>query len=227
MRCFLPLGLLLCVLPLSIAMGQEIPGWGELVDPVGDCPVDFTRSGITIQVPAGIHDMNPRLEQTNAPRIWQEVNGDFLFEAQFLDFPRPQPKTGVNGHQSYIASGILVWQDEKNLLRWTRSASGEANQIYLSCEQFEKQVIVGRGNFPLEDKPVLLRVERRGDRLRLWATYDATGWKMVLDRKCNYQKTVKVGVFGLNVTDTEVTFGVEKPYLLAQEVADDEKQTNK
>lgn len=210
---------------LSLAIGifltshltaEEIPGWGTVVDPVGNCPVDITQTGIDLEVPAGIHDMNPRLRQTNAPRIWQEVTGDFLFEAQMLDFPRPQAKTGANGHQSYIASGLLVWQDDGNLLRWTRSASGEANQIYLSCEQYENNAIAGGGNFPLEDKPVFLRVERRGDRIRMWATYDTNGWKKLLDRQCNYQETLHVGVFGLNVTDKDVKFRFKDAYLLAE-----------
>lgn len=216
------LGLFLSVAFLTLSYGQEIPGWGTLVDPVGNCPVDPTKSGITLEVPAGIHDMNPYLQQTNAPRLWREVSGDFLFEARILDFPRPQPKTGVNGHQSYVASGILIWQDEENLLRWTRSASGEANQIYLSCEQYEKRALVGGGNFPLEDKPVLLRVERRGDRLLLWATYDTTGWRKVLERKCSYRKALKVGVFGLNVTEKDVEFCFEDAYLLAQKTDSDD-----
>ncbi|PQO41770.1 hypothetical protein C5Y97_03370 [Blastopirellula marina] len=220
--CFrFALSLAICSFLSPLSVAEEIPGWGVLVDPVGNCPVDFTKTGISLEVPAGIHDMNPYLHQTNAPRIWQEVTGDFLFEACMLDFPRPQSKTGVNGHQSYIASGLLVWQDDGNLLRWTRSASGEAKQIYLSCEQYENNAIVGGGNFPLEDKPVSLRVERRGDRIRMWATYDTTGWKMLLDRRCDYQRTLKVGVFGLNVTEKDVEFRFENAYLLAQKAKEE------
>ncbi|RCS46142.1 hypothetical protein DTL42_16815 [Bremerella cremea] len=210
------LSLTICSLFASLLIAEDIPGWGTFVDPVGNCPVDITKSGITMEVPAGIHDMNPYLRQTNAPRIWQEVTGDFLFEARMLDFPRPQANTGANGHQSYIASGLLVWQDEGNLLRWTRSASGEANQIYLSCEQYKNNAIVGGGNFPLEDKPVSLRVERRGDRIRMWATYDTNGWKKLLDRQCDYSKSLHVGVFGLNVTDRDVEFRFEDAYLLTE-----------
>ncbi len=214
------LSLVVCSFFNSLLIAEDIPDWGTLVDPVGNCPVEFTKTGIALEVPAGIHDMNPYLRQTNAPRIWQKVTGDFLFEARMIDFPRPQAKTGVNGHQSYIASGLLVWQDDGNLLRWTRSASGEAKQIYLSCEQYEKNAIVGGGNFPLEDKPVSLRVERRGDRVRMWATYDTTGWKMLLDRHCGYQDTLHVGVFGLNVTEKDVEFRFESPYLLAEQTED-------
>lgn len=216
MRIQLALGLIVFGFLCSNLAAEDIPGWGVLVDPVGNCPVEFTKTGIAIQVPAGIHDMNPYLRQTNAPRIWQEVAGDFLIEARIIDFPRPQAKTGVNGHQSYIASGILVWQDNANLLRWTRSASGEAKQIYLSCEQYEKNTAIGVGNFPLEDKPVSLRVERRGDRIRMWATYDTSGWKMLLDRRCGYRETLRVGVFGLNVTEKDVEFHFENPYVLAE-----------
>lgn len=207
--------LLLFFATSNTLLAEELPGWGEVIDPVGNCPVDFAEPGISMSVPAGLHDMNPRLQVTNAPRVTQEVDGDFLYEVRVADFPRPQPKTGVEGHQSYIAAGILVWQDDRNLLRWTRTASGEANAVFLSCEQYEQGELIGGGNFPMEDKPITLRLERRKDRLILSATYDNSSWRKVLERRCSLEKELKVGVFGLNVTEKDVEYRFEAPYLLS------------
>ncbi|WP_105349753.1 MULTISPECIES: hypothetical protein [Pirellulaceae] len=214
---------LLLILSLSYFMAsatlnaEEIPGWGEVVDPVGNCPVDFVESGISLSIPAGLHDMNPRLQVTNAPRVMQKIVGDFLYEVRVGDFPRPQAKSGVEGHASYIAAGILVWQDDRNLLRWTRTGSGEANAVFLSCEQYEQGQLVGGGNFPMEDKPITLRLERRKDRLILSATYDNSTWRKVLERRCTLQKDLEVGILGLNVTQKDVEYRFEAPYLLSSE----------
>ncbi len=194
---------------------EELPGWGEITDPVGNCPVDFIEQGISIAIPAGLHDMNPRLEVTNAPRVMQTVEGDFLYEVRVSDFPRPQAKTGVNGHASYLAAGILLWQDDRNILRWTRTASGEANAVFLSCEQYEQGQLVGGGNFPMQDKPITLRLERRKDQLILSASYDNSTWRTFLQRRCSLQNRLKVGAFGLNVTQKDTEYRFEAPYLLA------------
>ncbi|MFA8019855.1 hypothetical protein [Bremerella cremea] len=211
---------LLCLLFLlipSVALAEEVPGWGIHVDPVGNCPVDFLEKGISITVPGGMHDMNPKLGSTHAPRIWNEVNGDFLYEVQVKDFARPKPKSGVEGAKSYIAAGILVWQDEENLFRWTRSANGDSGALFLACEQYEGGELVGGGAYPLEDKPIWLRVERRGDRIAVSASYDNQAWKKVLDRRIGLTKDVKVGVIGLSVTTADAKFEFADPYLLASE----------
>ncbi|MBI1249797.1 hypothetical protein GC197_18375 [bacterium] len=201
-------------------MSDELPGWGTTIDPVGNCPADFDESGLVLTVPGGLHDMNPWLGSTHAPRILNPVSGDFLFEVRVSDIARPEPKSGVQGHQAYVAAGILLWGDEDNLLRWTRSASGDRGVIYLSCEQYENKKIVGAGNFPLEDKPIWLRLERRGDRLILSATYDKSGWRTLLERRCKYPADMKVGVFGLNVTKRDVEFRFEDSYLLGKAPSD-------
>lgn len=209
------LSILLCIIGLVCSVAAEdIPGWGTLVDPLGDCPVDFTNKGIQLTVPPGVHQLNPVMERVTAPRIWNDVAGDFLFEARVIDFPRPELDTGANGNRSYIAAGLVLWQDEKSFLRWTRSASAEANAVYLSCEQFDNAKFVGGGNFKLDDQPIWLRIERRGNTLRMSASSNGNDWKQMIERQSNYQNALKVGVFGLNVTDKPLEYRFESPFLL-------------
>lgn len=211
-----PLALLLLV---ASASAQDFPGWGSLVDPVGNCPVDFIEGGLQLTIPGGVHQLNPIIGKVNAPRIWNEVEGDFLFEVRVLDFPRPELNSGANGNRSYLAAGIVLWQDDQNFLRWTRSASAEKNAVYLSCEQFENGKLAGGGNFPLKDAPIWLRIERRSDKLRMSASGNGTDWKQVIQRRSNYQQKLRLGVFGLNVTDREVPFQFQKAFLLANPAA--------
>ncbi|WP_158545434.1 DUF1349 domain-containing protein [Bremerella cremea] len=193
---------------------QEFPGWGELVDPVGDCPVDPLPDGIQLTIPAGIHQLNPTMDTVNAPRVWQSVEADFLYEVRVKDFPRPEADSGANGNRSYVAAGIVIWHDENNFLRWTRSASAEKNAVYLSCEQFENGKHVGGGYFRMKDEPIWIRVERRGNTLRMSASDDGKKWQQAIERDCTFPTALKAGVFGLNVTEKEFQFRFSDGYLL-------------
>ena len=199
--------------------GEEIPGWGVLHDPVGDCPVDPVDSGITLTIPAGIHDMSPRKGTANAPRIWQPVEGNFLYEVRVDTFPLPDAKSGANGNTSYIAAGILVWHDDDNFLRWTRSANGESARVFLSCEHYQDGKLVGGGIYPIEDHAIYLRVERRGDHLYFSARRDAANWRGFLKRPFSEETHAKLGVVGINVTQQNATFALDKSYLLSAKQA--------
>lgn len=198
----------------STLNAQQYPGWGDLVDPVGDCPVDILPDGIELTIPAGIHQLNPTMETVNAPRVWQSVEGDFLFEVRVKDFPRPEKDSGANGNRSYVAAGVVLWQDENNFLRWTRSASAEKNAVYLSCEQFENGKHVGGGYFRMKDEPIWLRLERRENTLRMSASDDGKKWQQAIERDCTYPTSLKAGVFGLNVTENKYQFRFSHQYLL-------------
>lgn len=213
MRNIFPV-LMLIVLLHSSALSQELPGWGNLVDPVGDCPVDLNENGITLTIPAGVHQLNPTMQIVNAPRILQPIEGDFLYEVHVKDFQRPEANSGANGNRSYLAAGIVVWQDENNFLRWTRSASAEKHATYLSCEQFEGGQHVGGGYFKLKDQPVWLRVERRGKMLKMSASNDGKTWSEAIERDCTYADRLELGVFGLNVTQRDRKFDFHSSYLL-------------
>lgn len=206
--------LLVLLLLVASTSAQDFPGWGTLLDPVGNCPVDFIEGGLQLTIPGGVHQLNPIIGKVNAPRIWNDVEGDCLFDVRVLDFPRPEPNSGANGNRSYLAAGILLWQDDQNFIRWTRSASAEKNAVYLSCEQFENGKIAGGGIFPLKDAPVWLRIERRGNNLRMSASGNGTDWKQVLERRSAYQPKLKLGVFGLNVTNKEIPFQFQEAFLL-------------
>src|SRR6185369_8187758 len=56
---------------------QRIRGWGDVVDPDGDCTIRFRQGKLSITVPGTPHDLSPLYEKKNAPRVLREVTGDF------------------------------------------------------------------------------------------------------------------------------------------------------
>src|SRR6267142_1720943 len=57
-------------------------GWGMLTDPDNDCTVKGEDGKLTITIPGGTHDLNPALGGMRAPRILQDVEGDFSVQVK-------------------------------------------------------------------------------------------------------------------------------------------------
>lgn len=204
---------LLVWLGLATQLPAEIADWGKIDDPQGDCPIEENGERLDVHVPPGLHNLNPLLGDTSAPRVWREVEGDFVVEVQVLDFPIPQENTG-NIRVSYVAAGLVVWQDDQNFLRWTRSAAGEAKATFGSAELYEQGKLAQFLNVPWNGQPMWLRLERRADRVFLWISDDGSKWRRHSSLRFSLKKAVKVGVFALNVTKEEFSPSFRDFYLL-------------
>ena len=104
---------------------QEISGWGEAIDPDGDCQVTERDGDVTITVRNTHHDLTYTDEYTklNSPRIVQAVDGDFTLQVTVHAFPMPGDVASSGGRFSFVSSGLLIWVDDKNFIRFERSRS--------------------------------------------------------------------------------------------------------
>lgn len=213
----------LAILGLAAAQdrnAREIPGWGETVDPRGDCKFTLNDRGLAITVPgaASSHNLSPLPEYNlDAPRVLQAASGDFQFEVKVLKFPKPEANTaGAKGGASYVAAGPVIWQDERNFLRCFRAANGDRNDLFVHVEAFRngaKQNVVfqGGGGRP-PDTDMTLRVERKGNEFLFSVSLDSRGWiKVGSIRNFDLQPDVRAGVAVVNSTTKEVTASFTEP----------------
>src|SRR5262249_24572468 len=109
-------------LPATYTHGQTIAGWGEVIDPNRDCKFAGSRDELTITVPGGHHNLHPSapFQNLSAPRVLQKVTGDFDVQVRVQPFSRPKAITASTGKNSYVGAGFLLWQDEKNFIRFFR-----------------------------------------------------------------------------------------------------------
>src|SRR5687767_7154359 len=107
------------VLPAGEKKPQSIKGWGDVIDPDGDCTVKEAGGKLTITVPKTHHDLtyNEQFTKLNAPRILQKVYGDFTLQVKVHPIPLPGKDTSSSGAHSFTSTGLLVWQDDKNFIR--------------------------------------------------------------------------------------------------------------
>src|SRR5205085_1216703 len=91
------------------------PNWGQPMNPDGDCTITPQGETLTISVPATLHALPDVMGKNNAPRVLQEVDGDFSVQVKVCGTIHPQ------GGPSLQAAGLLLWSDEGNYVRLVRS----------------------------------------------------------------------------------------------------------
>ena len=199
---------------LSSAAAQDAPrtieGWGQVVDPDGDCA--FTASGgkVTITVPATPHDLSVELGRMNAPRVLQTVEGDFRVEVTVSGTLNPTNPT-VPTRTAFQGAGLLMMLDERTYLRLERAAlvSGGRLQHYVSFELREdgKVVRFARStDYPLQPgKAVTLRFRRLGGTVVGAACEEDGEWRELRTYPFPISGQSSIGVAAVNASTNELT----------------------
>jgi hypothetical protein len=216
-------GILLMILSsaglMGLAAAQEnkpstIPGWGNIIDLVGDCKIVAKDGAVAITVPStpATHNLNPLPEYNLlAPRVLQDVSGDFQIEVKVQAFARPEANTAATaGGASYVAAGPVVWSDGKNFIKCFRAVNGDRNDLFIHIEAFKDGVkqpvkFVTSGGRP-PDKATLLRIKRYKNDFTFDANVNGRDWVPVASLS-NFAMpaTVQAGAAVINATKKEVT----------------------
>jgi regulation of enolase protein 1 (concanavalin A-like superfamily) len=202
----------------------QIKGWGTVVDPAGDCKVALKNGKLTITVPGTHHNLNPTplFDNVLAPRVLQEVEGDFTMQVKVEVFARPQAKTSTNkAGNSLVAAGLLVWQDEKNFVRFLQAAMGETGALGGSLEVYRDGKFIGGGSTATDDKATHLKLSRKGNAFSFAVSADGKDWSEIKGEgvdlgKIDLAKQLKVGVAAVNATTKEFAPQFEGLSLMAK-----------
>lgn len=190
--------------PVKERKAQTIEGWGTVIDPDRDCKVKEDGGKVTITVPTTHHDLTYTDDgkKLNAPRILRDVKGDFRVQVKVRAFPLPQANTSSSGKHSFVSSGLLVWHDDKNFLRFDRAAAGGPFP-FVWAEHFEDGKSVTHKLVRAGADDTLLRVVRTGDKLTLSFSGDGENWTEVFAEDVKLPEKLKIGVLAINTTTTE------------------------
>lgn len=182
-----------------------LSGWGDFVDPAGDCTASLVKGKLRIKVPGTHHNLNPGPQYNLlAPRVWQEVDGDFQAQVTVAAFPRPEKNTSNNSTKvSYIAAGLVAWHEGKSFFRWFRAANAERGELFVHYEGFSPK---GRGKTlqkkrDIPDEATFLRVERKGNDFKFAWSADGQTWTNYAEATVEgWPAKLKVGVAAVNGT---------------------------
>ncbi len=190
---------------------KTIPGFGQLVDPVGDCSVKTENDKTTLTVPGPNRNLSGYFPENNkAPRILQDVQGDFTVTVKVAGDFNPQKRRGDN---AFNGAGLLIWDSERNFIRVERNIWVTPEAKRLSYTPLIEHWKDGKNMTPRpgtekpfwKGKTTYLRVKRTGDEFTIGVSHDGSQWldKDMVTAKC--PEKIKVGVAAINNSDEPFT----------------------
>jgi regulation of enolase protein 1 (concanavalin A-like superfamily) len=201
-----------------------IEGWGNVVDPDGDCAVKEEKGKVTITVPGTLHNLNPSIA-SNSPRVLQEIEGDFTATVKVTgDFKPGERATKPTGYP-FNGAGLLIWQDDQNCVRLERNAWWIADLKKTACytpllEYYKNGVDQNTnpgsvvGEF-FKGRSTYLRLARRGDKVAASFSHDGKEWTATKEIPIVMPRKVHVGVAAVNSSDKPFTVEFEELKVVA------------
>jgi serine/threonine protein kinase/regulation of enolase protein 1 (concanavalin A-like superfamily) len=176
----------------------------QWIDPLGDCAYSLgDHAGqLTIKLNAKNHDFNSGIN-FNAPRMMRNVSGDFVAETRVRFTPSPE---------GYMAAGMGVYMDDRNIL-WDGRASNDVIQsiyFYQGTEVHEKSAP------NVSTDTVTLRITRRGNVFTTSGKVDGADWVDIATYDYSgAPQTVQVGLVLIN-NWTDVPLSADFDYFSLQ-----------
>lgn len=178
-----------------------LEGWGEPVDPDGDCQLKLEGAKLTIKLPPRAHDLSAELNLVNAPRVWREIEGQFTAMVTVNGPIRPKAESTLEGRPPFQGAGLLVWQDRDNYLRLDRAAYVGNDGLLVHYVNFELRKdgqIASQTSKLVLQLPIHLMLERHGDRIHPAFGYDGKHWTRFRPMEAGFKRGLKVGVAAMN-----------------------------
>jgi len=182
---------------------SELRSEWEWVNPSGDSSYNLLSEVNWLEMRAASGG-NLSINNFDAPRLIQEISGDFAIEVTMKMASDDLPSVG----------GLLVWKDGENYIQFSKGLYGE-NGIVLAARIQGIYDPFGRGM--LVSDIHYLRLERIGDRFSAYCSDDGENWLT-----CGYmdflaEDPIKVGIHALGFSwlpggdmDTATQFGSSK-----------------
>lgn len=215
---------LLALVPLALLVAAPVPKpvakklqevYGEIAD--SGCQCELTKEGaLQIVVPKGGRAVELTHDSRTPPLTTKTVTGDFELTVRVSHQP-PKDADRAEGarQQATVSAGVALYAEgdpktnatfvhkhSRNGDKWTSGLAMQSNHSNGSSGS-------GRASANLEDKPLFLRLTRRGDTLTSETSTDGKKWTRFSNHKsAQLGETVVIGpvAFHNTTADYEAVF---------------------
>lgn len=205
-------------IPVRRRDGDAIAGWGTVNDPDGDCTILEKDGLVSITIPGTLHDINPRKDGRNSPRVLREIEGDFRAVVRVTaDFAPVAPSTGRQS-VPFNGAGLVLFADDTNLHLVIRNhfiVNGNRDVCFAPLfELFES----GQSKLPnpplvpadiFKGETTALYLERKGNVLRGSYSHDSKNWETPMrEVTTTLPSKLRIGVVAISTSSQpfKVTF---------------------
>ncbi len=208
---------------LDAKSGESIPGWGEVINPDGDCTLVVANGKLRVDIPGIRHILTPESHLANAPRVMQEVTGSFDMQVKVTEHFTGDVKAALTGGNPYQGAGLLVWQDDANNLKLTPAQStrnGRGFRFFNLEFRHDGQ----RGGLPIPKEAVdllhaetyFLRLQIHEDKTIASVSGDGVKWFSTTLPGSGKPEKVRVGLISENTATLPFTVDFEEVSVTAQ-----------
>jgi len=192
---------------------QNIPSWGTVTDLDNDCTFKVEEGKVTVTVPGTPHDLSVYYKKKNAPRILQEIEGDFTVQVKVSSDFDPGDKAAIFGKNAFNGAGLLVWDTDMHYLRlerdvWVTPQGKRVSYSPLFEYWKDDKNLNPRGSTlaPLYNgRSTYLRMIRRGDEFSITVSHNGTDWLATNSVMTDLPKKIKIGVSAINTSEKPFT----------------------
>jgi len=190
---------------------KTVPGFGQLVDPIGDCTVTEKDGKVLLTVPAGNHNLSGYYPTNNqAPRILKEVEGNFTATVKVSGEFNPPARRNAN---AFNGAGLLIWDSVREFIRVERNVWVTPDSKHLSYTPLIEHWKNGKNmtSRPGSERPfwkgksTFLRVKRQGDEFTIGVSHDGNQWLDMDTVTAKLPHKIKVGIAAINNSDKAFT----------------------
>ncbi|HEY1490846.1 MAG TPA: DUF1349 domain-containing protein, partial [Verrucomicrobiae bacterium] len=203
--------------PAEIQNSESIPGWGNVINPDGDCTLTVADGKLTVNLPGTDHALMPERAKKNAPRILQELNVPFDVQVKLSEHFTRGAQTIVAGRKPYQDAGLLVWLDDQNNLKLARAHIVRDGKSFLFFHlefrhsgQYGEIPLPNEANRLLSSKTVYLRLQLHKDQTTASVSADGVKWISASLPGGDPPEKMQVGLIAENNTTSPLTVGFEE-----------------
>jgi regulation of enolase protein 1 (concanavalin A-like superfamily) len=193
-----------------------IPMWGKVTDPRGDCDFHAGDSKLVVTIPGTVHDLSsefPGWLSMRAPRVLQEVEGDFVVQVKVSGEFGPRSEPAIPGCGAWIGAGLLLWDGDKNFLRlecdtWKKSSDGAAhfyNPLFEHWKDKEPVIKIGASEPWIGVEGTYFRLSRKGHIVSASFSRDGAVWTLMRSDVLEFPSRINVGVVAINTSKKHFT----------------------
>jgi S1-C subfamily serine protease len=194
---------------------KPTPRWSCLSNLGEGIKITSKPDSTSITLPPGIPLNNaPQYDLFNAPCALVKVSGDFISAVMVdrsLD-PGTEAVTLPNGKKlsfSFQSAGLLIWQDDKNFVRFERAKKsdgglmGTKNQLLVEVYKRGKSELTFYKDIP--DLPMALVAIRQGSGLHLFFELPNNQRALFREMQIDFKDDIFVGIAAANLSNRALT----------------------
>lgn len=194
---------------------KSIDGWGKVENLRKDSKFKQDGNTLTIDVPGTPHNLNKVISDLNAPKVLQEVEGDFTIQVKVSGDFNPSPVSTVAPRgKAYNGAGLLLWVSEDLFLRLERNiwmnGPGNAQCHPPLFEVMVRGAPTGTSPAPapatfFKTPATWFRLERTGNSVSGSLSHNGVDWSACGTTTMLLPKKVSIGVAAVNTSKKAFT----------------------